>query len=100
MMYEVVWPSSKKVVEGVHFAKRLDTLKGKTVGFLWNGIFHGDKMFPVIEKELAKRYPNIKFVEHGEFGLTYAEKEADVLNNLPDSLKKNKCDAIISGIGC
>ncbi|MFC1934634.1 hypothetical protein ACFLXX_05780 [Chloroflexota bacterium] len=99
-MYEVVWPRGNKVVESVGFAKRLDTLEGKTVGFLWNGIFHGDKMFPVIERELAKRYPGVKFVGHEELSSVHGEREAENIAALPDKLKKNKCDAVIHGVGC
>ncbi|MFC1928248.1 hypothetical protein ACFLXK_01420 [Chloroflexota bacterium] len=98
-MYEVVWPRGKKVVESVRFAKRPDTLDGKTVCNLWDWAFRGDKMFPVIEKELAKRYPGIKFVGYEEFGSIHGAREADVIASLPDKLKKNKCDAVISGVG-
>ncbi|MFC2004449.1 hypothetical protein ACFLUK_02790 [Chloroflexota bacterium] len=99
-MYEVVWPRGKKVVENVRFAKRLDTLEGKTVGLLWDWAFRGDEMFPMIEKELAKRYPGIKFVGYEEFGSTHGAREADVLAALPNKLKENKCDAVISAVGC
>jgi hypothetical protein len=33
--YAVVWPRSAKAVETKPLAKRLDTLAGKTVAFLW-----------------------------------------------------------------
>ena len=98
--YEVVWPRGKRVVESARFAKRLETLEGKTVGFLWDWLFRGEQIFPVIEKELSNRYPGGKFVGYEEFGSTHGGKEADVLDALPDKLKQNKCDAVISGIGC
>ncbi|MFC1934566.1 hypothetical protein ACFLXX_05440 [Chloroflexota bacterium] len=100
MYYEVVWPRGKKVVKGIRFANRLDTLEGKTIGFLWDWMFYGDVMFPMIEGELTKRYHGIKFVNYEEFGSTHGEKEADVLAGLPDKFKQNKCDAVISGVGC
>ncbi|MFC1933942.1 hypothetical protein ACFLXX_02155 [Chloroflexota bacterium] len=99
-MYEVVWPRGKKVVENVRFARRLDTLEGKTIGFLWDWIFHGDKMFPVIEKELSKRYPGVKFVGYEEFGSTHGGRESENIAALPDKFKQNKCDAVMSGVGC
>ncbi len=98
--YEVVWPRGKKVVESARFARRLETLAGKTVGFLWDWLFRGDQIFPVIEKELANQYPGIKFVGYEEFGSTHGGKEAEVLAALPDKLKRYKCDAVISGVGC
>ncbi len=98
--YEVVWPRGKKVAESARFARRLGTLQGKTVGFLCDWLFHGDQIFPVIERELAKQYPGIKFVSYEEFGSTHGGKEVEVLAALLDKLKQNRCDAVISGIGC
>ena len=98
--YEVVLPRGKRTTETVRLAKRLDTLEGKTVGALWDWIFRGDQMFPVIEKELAKRYPNSKFVGYEVFDSIHGAEETKVLAALPDKLKQNKCDAVICGVGC
>ena len=53
-VYKVVWPQGKQDVRITRFAKRLDTLEGKTVCELWDWIFRGDEIFPIIEKELAE----------------------------------------------
>jgi hypothetical protein len=99
--YAVVWPRGKRIKQEVRFAKRLDTLEGKTIGFMWNGVFLGDKMFPVIEQELANRYPRIKFVSFEVFNITHGQKDvADVLAASPDKLKQYNCDAVISAVGC
>ena len=72
--YEVVWPRGNKT-EGIKkFAKRLDAFEGKTIGFLWDWAFRGEQIFPVIEKELSKRHPGIKFVGYEEFGSTHGGK--------------------------
>ena len=99
-MYEVVWPRGRRVVEHALYARRLDTLEGKTIGEVWDWIYMGDKIFPWIEKELAKRYPGIRFIGYEAFGSTHGADEANVLAALPDKLKQNKCDAVISGVGC
>ena len=99
-MYEVVWPRGKRTVESVPLAKRLDSLDGKTVCELWDWVFHGDKIFPMLEKELAKRYPGIQFVSYESFGSTHGAEEAKMLEALPDKLKQSGCDAVISGLGC
>lgn len=99
-IYEVVWPCGNKAAEAGRLAKRLDTLEGKTVGNLWDGVFRGDQIFPVIEKELAKRYPGIKFVSYEVFGSTHGGEEGKVVASIPDKLRLNGCDAVISGIGC
>ena len=98
--YEVVWPRGKRVKTGARLAKRLDTLKGKVVCELWDWIFKGDVMFEVFEKELAKRYPGIKFVSWKEFGEIHGAHEKEVLAALPEKHKKHHCDAVICGVGC
>ena len=98
--YEVVWPRGARAVEGLPYAKRLDSLAGKIVCELWDWMFHGDKIFPMIEKEMAKRYPNSHFVSYKVFGSTHGGDEAEVLAALPDKLKQTRCDAVVSGIGC
>ena len=99
-MYEVVWPRGERTSGIVPLAKRLDTLEGKTLCALWDWLFYGDKMFPTIEEELAKRYPESKFVSYEAFDSTHGGGEASMLAALPDKLKQNKCDAVISGVGC
>lgn len=99
-VYEVIWPRGKKAMENVRLAKRLDTLEGKTVGEIWDWVFSGDKVFTALEKELAQRYPGIKFVNYEVFGSTHGVEEGKVLAALKDKLKQNGCDAVISGMGC
>ncbi|MFC1970797.1 hypothetical protein ACFLV0_02525 [Chloroflexota bacterium] len=98
--YEVVWPRGNRGTDIIPLAPRLSTLEGKTVGFLWNYLFRGDEIFSALEKELTKRYSGINFVGYEVFGSTHGDEEAKVLAALPDKLKQNKCDAVISGIGC
>ncbi len=98
--YQVVWPRGRRTISSVSLAKRLDTLEGKTVCELWDWVYRGDEMFPVIEEELAKRYPGIRFVSYEVFGQTYGGDEREVLAAFPDRLRQNKCDAAISGVGC
>ncbi len=98
--YQVVWPRGKRTMPSVSLAKRLDDLAGKTVAELWDWVYRGDEMFTVIEKELAKRYPGVKFVNWQVFGRTHGGDEREVLAALPDKLKQYRCDAAISGVGC
>jgi hypothetical protein len=99
--YAVVWPRGKIVNQEGRLAKRLGTLDGKTIGFMWNGVFFGDKMFPVIEKELAGRYSQTKFVRFEVFSITQGQGDiTKVIAASPDKLKRYNCDAVISGVGC
>jgi len=98
--YEVVWPRGKMFEISAKLAKRLDTLEGKVVCELWDWIFKGDLVFEVFERELAKRYPGIQFVSWKEFGEIHGADEKEVLESLPEKLKKFNCDAVICGVGC
>ena len=99
--YAVVWPRGKGIKQEGHLANRLSTLEGKTIGFMWNGVFFGDKMFPVVEQELTNRYPRSKFVRFEFFDITHGQGDlAKVIATSPDKLKQYNCDAVISGVGC
>ena len=97
--YEVVWPLGKLVYEVVTSAPRISDFRGKTICALWDWLFKGEDIFPMIKELLQKRYPGIKFVDYTAFGNTHGGKQAEVVAALPDRLSEQGCDAIISGIG-
>ncbi len=98
--YEVVWPRSPRTVKIKPVAKRLDTLKGKIVAQLWDYIFRGDEIFPILEEELSKRFPDTRFVNYSVFGSTHGGNERQVVAGIPAKLKQYRADAVISGMGC
>lgn len=98
--YAVVWPRSPRTVKMAPVAPRLETLKGKTVAQLWDYIFRGDEIFPILEEELGRRFPGTKFVNYKTFGSTHGGDEHEVVAALPSKLKQYDCDAVISGMGC
>ena len=98
--YEVVWPKSPLAVQTQPLAERLDTLEGKRVGFLWDFLFRGHELFPVIEKELQHRFTGIEIVGYDEFGNTHGGDEAEVIAALPNRLRDRRIDAVVSGVGC
>ncbi len=96
----MVWPCGQSVGKMTPLSKRLDTLEGKTIGELWDYVFQGDKIYGILEGELSKRYAGIKFVNYRTFGSTHGVSEKKTIAALPDLLKKNKCDAVLSSMGC
>ena len=98
--YQVIWPRSEKTARIKPLAKRLDTLAGKTVCELWDYVFRGDEVFPILRKELRARYPGIRFVGYEEFGSTHGDREREILETLPARLRELGADAVISGMGC
>ncbi len=98
--YQVVWPRGKKVVERQAPARRLDSLNGKTVAELWDFVFRGEEIFPLIESELSTRFAGVRFLSPDRFGNTHCTEEREVLAALPDRLRELGVDAVISGMGC
>jgi len=99
-MYRVVWPRGARTVEATDVAPRLTTLAGKTIGQLWDDLFRGDEIFPILERELGQRFPGVRFVRYDVFGSTHGAGEHRVLAELPDKIRSMKIDAVVSGMGC
>ena len=97
--YEVFWPGGTTAVNMVSSAPRT-YLSGKRIGMLWDYVFRGEEIFPVLEKNISERYENVEFIGYEKFGSTFGGDEHAVLNALPRLLKDLKIDAVISGIGC
>lgn len=98
--YEVLWPRSARQANVKPVAKRLDTLEGKTVAQLWDFLFRGDEVFALLEEELKRRFPGVRFVSWRDFGNTHGRNEREVLTQLPQRLKELGVDAAICGMAC
>jgi hypothetical protein len=98
--FSALWPRGEKTVEIAPLAPRLDTLEGKTVAFMWDYLFRGDEIFPILEAELSAAYPNMNFIGYSTFGSTHGSNEGQIIADLPQTLADNKVDALISGMGC
>lgn len=98
--YAVVWPRGRSTERNREYSRRLDTLEGKTIGELWNWSFKGDKIFPMLRRELSRRYSGVEFVTYDVFGSIEVPDGRKVIETIPDRLRQNKCDAVIVGVGC
>ncbi len=99
-IYRVVWPRGARTVRAGDVAARLATLEGKTIGQLWDDLFRGDEIFPILEEELGRRFPGVRFVRYDTFGSTHGRNEQQVLADLPAMLRRHEVDAVISGMAC
>ena len=97
--FEVLWPLAKKAAQSQNAAPRLPDLSGKVVGELWDNLFRGDVVYPMLRDLFRARYPGIKFVDYSVFGNFVGAQSKEVLSGLADKIRLNGCDAIISGIG-
>ena len=98
--YDVVWPRSPRGVQQRRRADRLDTLTGRRVAFLWDYLFRGDELFPVLAKELTNRFEGIEIIGYEEFGNLHGTDEKERVGRLPEQLRDRGVDAVVSGMGC
>jgi hypothetical protein len=98
--FEVVWPSSPRGVQSRPLAPRLDSLSGKRIAFLWDYLFRGDELFPVLEAELGRRFPGVEFVGYEVFGNLHGPEEAQLVGEIPSVIAARGVDAVVSGVGC
>ncbi len=96
----VVWPRSKRSTAPVELARRSPTLAGRRIGFVWDYVFRGDEVFPLLAQEIRRRYPGTTFVGYETFGPTFGGDEHRTIAELPDALRRHGVDAVISAVGC
>jgi hypothetical protein len=95
----VVWPSGKAVYQPVVIKPRPSGLTGLTVCELSDYGFRAEEIFPIVRESFLKRYPGLKFIEYSSFGNTHGQHEVEIIDGLPEKLKKYGCDIVISGVG-
>lgn len=96
--YEVVWPLARATGKVLQMNARLREGKPKRIGFLWDYVFRGDEMFPLLQAGLAEGYPGSSFVPYSRFGNIHGHDEREVLAALPERLRSEKIDAVVVGV--
>ena len=99
-VYHAVWPRSSSGVQARRRADRLPSLDGARIAFLWDYLFRGDELFPVLEAELRERFPGVDIVGYDVFGNLHGSDEKARVGRLPDDLRTRGVDAVVSGMGC
>ena len=112
--FEALWPGGVNAVPAIPPAPRpvdlivargdrgINTpadLNGKRIGFLWDYVFRGDEIFPVLESALTGTYDDVEIVGYDAFGSIFAGNEHETLAALPQRLKDLGIDAVVSGVG-
>ncbi len=59
--YAVLSPSGPMGVPQAPVAPRPHTITGKTIALVWNYVFRGDEIFPVLEGALKERFRRCEF---------------------------------------
>ena len=97
--YEVVWPLGRKTLKDMAMSRRFADNSAKRVGFIWDYMFRGNDMFPLLQSGLAERYPGSTFVPYAYFGNVHGHDEREVLAALPERLRESRVDAVVVGVG-
>lgn len=97
--YEVLWPLSRRAVQATNAAPRIPDLNDKTVAELWDVMFRGEQIYPLVRDYIKARFPRVKFVGHEQFGNFHGAREHLVTATLPERLRAAGADAAIVGIG-
>jgi hypothetical protein len=101
--FDVCSPVGGEKIKQHGAAKRLKSLDGATIGELWNGVFKGEVTFPLIRRELAKRFPGIKVIPFTEFphlhGGDNPKQQIEVARQVAALAREKGCDAVITGNG-
>jgi hypothetical protein len=98
--YETVWPKSALGVQPRRAAPRLATLDGARIGFVWDYMFRGEEIFPVIQRELERRHAGVRVVGYDVFGNIHGPQEHALVEALPGTLDEHSIDAVVVGNGC
>ena len=98
-LYEVVWPLGKSCYDTRAPNERIADLGGKTVAELWDYLFRGEDIFPLVRTRLSERFPGIRFVTYDVFGNVHGPQQRELVADVPKLLKQHGCDAVISAIG-
>jgi len=84
-------------------SRPLDTLRGKTIGEVYNNHFKGELMFRTYRRLFEEKYPGIRVVPYDEFPIVYvggdAASQKRVAKEIAAIAKAKGCDAIITGNG-
>ncbi|MFC1885518.1 hypothetical protein ACFLZM_00460 [Thermodesulfobacteriota bacterium] len=96
--YDVLWPRGREAIENLPLARRPDTLENRTIGELWDGLFRGNEIFPILRKEISNRYPGVTFVPWTDFPRDGDHGFPDWKLH-PDLLSEKGCDMVIVGTG-
>jgi hypothetical protein len=97
--FSVLWPLGPTDAQTLLPRSRLADLNGKRIGFVWDYVFRGDEMFPIIEAELQRRYPDAVFVPYERFGNIHGKDGNAFIDALPERYRSEGVDAVVVGVG-
>jgi hypothetical protein len=76
------------------YSKRLDSLDGKTICMISDGMWQADRTFPLIKQLLQKQFPTANLIPFDKFTVGTMQIQ---YAGIGAELKKAGCDAAIVG---
>ena len=93
---EVYNPTGRAEVTQL-FARRLDTLHGKTICELSDDMWEARRTFPVIRELLQRQFPTARIIPYTEFPVGLAVATGIDNDKIGDVVKAKGCQAVIIG---
>jgi hypothetical protein len=101
--FSVICPAGLPAVKTSRPAPRLPDLNGKTVAEVWNGVFKGDVLFPLVREALRRRYPGVRIIPYTEFhhlpGSDVPAEQRALTAELLAAARARGAHAVITGMG-
>jgi hypothetical protein len=98
--FDVIWPKSSNGAQTRRPSSRLGSLDGNRIAFVWDYLFRGEELFPVLADELRRRFPGLEVVNYDVFGNLHGPDEHELVDGLPAALAMHRIDGVVSGNGC
>lgn len=99
----VVSPAGLPAVQASRPAPRLADLNGTTIAEVWNGVFKGDVVFPLVREALQRRYPGVRIIPYTEFhhlpGSDVPSEQRALVTQLLAQARTQGAHAVITGMG-
>lgn len=77
-------------------APRLDTLAGKTICEVSNGLWEYDRVFPAVRELLQKQFPTARIIPYSE--VIYRRPDVQDLELVSKVVSEKGCQAVIAGM--
>src|SRR4030095_5509562 len=95
---DVLSPAGDETITRKTAAPGIDTLDGKTIAEVWNGVYKGNETFPVLRELLKQRYPGVKIIPYTEFPANYGgetrKEQSEAARKVAALAKELGCDAV------
>jgi hypothetical protein len=99
-IFEAVWPEAPAVANTIAGLRKLDSVAGSHIAFIWDDLFRGQDIFDEFQAEAERRGQTFTTIPWEVFGDIHGHTdEHEVLARMPKLLAEYNVDAAIVGVG-